>query len=191
VFLVPPSHKRDAGDREISFRHPSFACLACNDTGLVTNGDGLVNSHLADYDCLRDGRPNSGSDLALVCNCPAATSRPAADSQGRGGYREADGRLRRLGDGRSIGSELTAAQLDDLRRQRAKAWAETEATINGWRRQQAAGLSPALPWFIRETGDEVRRATAQLAERPASAGGLQSIGSCLVEALAGPSLPRP
>jgi len=42
--------------------------------------------------------------------------------------------------------------------------------------------APPLPWFIRETGDEVRRATAQLAERPASAGGLQSIGSCLVEA---------
>jgi len=45
-------------------------------------------------------------------------------------------------------SELTAAQLDDLAAgSRAKAWAETEATIHGWRRQQALPSARPCPWF--------------------------------------------
>jgi len=51
VFLVPPSHKRDAGDREISFPSPVvWPAWPANDTGPGHHGDGLVNSHLADYE---------------------------------------------------------------------------------------------------------------------------------------------
>jgi len=67
----------------------SFAAWPAMTSGLVTTGRGdLVNSHLADYDrsaMAAQLRLEPGLVFALAT---AAQSRPRADSQGRGGYRE-------------------------------------------------------------------------------------------------------
>ena len=65
MFSRPVGYKRDTLERDLSFRRPSCDCLACYDSGVMTNGDGLVNGLLPDYDRNRDGRLIAGQDLPV------------------------------------------------------------------------------------------------------------------------------
>ena len=50
-------YKRLGNCRDVIFRRPGHACFACGDSGVIQNGDGLVNRLVfADYDLLAGPR---------------------------------------------------------------------------------------------------------------------------------------
>ncbi|MCT4366177.1 MAG: hypothetical protein N3Z28_00725 [Synechococcaceae cyanobacterium MAG-AL2] len=83
-----PAHKRRPS-KGPGFTIPNYACWACEDTGIVSNGDGLVNDWLPDYDITPDGVILPGSDPACICQCLAAY--PSSNQPGRGGFRDSAG----------------------------------------------------------------------------------------------------
>jgi len=138
-----PDHKRDAVIvRSASVTRP-FACLACNDTALVTTRWTVPKQHPAITTSLRDAAPTPALTWPLSqlprCHVPAC-----ADSQGAAVSRKADGDcVANWLMGRSIGSELTAAQLEvTCAGTRAKAWPR-QATITAARSKAAASAPPA------------------------------------------------
>jgi hypothetical protein len=183
---APTNHKRSAAAAERLFQRPLHACYACNDTGIVTNSDGLVNEFLPDYDRLPDGRRMSGRDLALICHCPAAF--PGQGPNGpRTGFREGDGRLR-LVDGRhAFGAELPEAITTCLDQRRRASWRQSERDMNASRRAREAGQADARPWFLVElrAAMEEQAKQALRAGAAASGDGFQSIGSCLQQVVGG------
>ena len=193
MFSRPVGYKRDTLDRDLTFRRPSCDCLACYDSGVVTNGDGLVNGLLPDYDRNRDGRPLAGQDLPLICHCPAAY-RPSGH-----GFRGADGPV-----SQSLTAELSREQVVQIHTRRLRSWQETERLMRDARMARAADDPGAMPWFIAE----VRHAVAQQVARPAPAAAqlvpgpraasqatqrLEPLGSVLASALAStdPDQPGP
>lgn len=166
-------HKRIAPHRDTQFRRPDYACFACHDTGLLVNSDGLLRHHLPDYDCLPDGKPCSGADLALVCWCKAAYPEHGSDGQVvRGGFREDSGTVRKVNTPtgqQPVGASLSKEVTRELHTQRRERWLETEKLMSEAR---ARGESP---WFIAES----RALLEQLPKAERSSGGLQSIGSIL------------
>ena len=89
------SYERSALDRDATFYAPKVSCFACYDTGIVTNGDGLLNHYLPDYDAeIIDGNihRHGGSDLAVICHCVAAYDSQDYDAQTtRAGFRDSTG----------------------------------------------------------------------------------------------------
>ena len=185
----PVGHKRTAGDAEITFSRPRFRCYACHDSGIVVNGDGFVNDELPDYDRLPGGRRSSGSDLALICTCPASYPTIENGKMLRGGYRESDGSVRLVDGSRAVGSELSAAAVQRIHQRRLDSWAATERAMNEARRGRALGDASATPWFIAEVRDHLRRTAIEARLAAPSNGGLQSIGFCLAETLGAPGSP--
>lgn len=167
------SHKRVAPHRDKTFRRPLFECYACNDSGLLSNADGLLRHYLPDYDCKPDGSPCGGHDLALVCWCKAAYKQQGPDGQlSRGGFREDSGavRLVQTSNGQqAIGSELSKEAARELHSVRRQQWEAAEEAMT------AARASGEPPWFITES----RVVLEALPASDRRSGGLQSLGSIL------------
>ena len=167
------NHKRVAPHRDKTFRRPLYDCYACNDTGLLTNGDGLLRQYLPDYDCKPDGTPCGGHDLALICWCKAAYKQQGPDGQlARGGYREDSGALREVqtANGQQpIGSELSKEVTRELHSARRQRWIEAEEAMT------AARATGEAPWFISES----RMVLEALPKEQHRSGGLQSLSSIL------------
>ena len=174
------SHKRYL-DRHgsLAFRAPSATCYACYDTGLITNGDGLVNQYLPDYDMVGLNRVG-GSDLALICHCSA--SRVLLDDTGkqiRGGFRTDFGDIRKTTTDRgdvAVGADIAPSTVKEIHRRRSELWQETEKEMNRARQAKTTGHGDPMPWFIAEVKAQIEttRATA-----PRGTGSLQSLGSVL------------
>lgn len=168
------AHKRVAEARDTQFRRPSYGCYACHDSGLLVNGDGLINQFLSDYDVTPHGRRSGGHDLAIVCHCVA--SYPQYDSEGkmtRGGFREASGDVRRVQTERglqAVGVSLSKEVTRELHARRKQLWQQAEDEMTEAR---TTGVSP---WFVAET-----KAMLQKLDQDSGArgGGLQSVGSIL------------
>lgn len=164
-------HKRVAADRDITFRRPDCDCLACNDTGLLSNSDGLLREYLPDYDTMPNGQPMGGHDLALVCWCKAAYALHGPDGQlVRAGFREDSGDVRKVQTStgyQAMGSSLSKEVTRELHTKRRERWLETE------RQMTDARQSGESPWFIAES-----KAALQAVPK-ASSSGLQSLGSLL------------
>jgi len=180
MFSPPPaqaSHKRQVQDRGLAFRRPSRRCFACYDTGVVTNGDGLVEQLLPDYDRTLDGRRIAGQDAPLICSCEAAHQPYPRGLRGPDGL---------LAQGRA--AQLQGEQIAWLHQQRLAAWEATEVAMRDARMARAAGDPEAAPWFIAE----VRTAIAAVAARhhrpgaPAADGQrrLQPLGGVIADTLA-------
>jgi len=185
--MSKPSYKRGAEDRDLTFHRPYHDCYACNDTGIVTNSDGLVNQYLSDYDRLPDGRRMSGCDLALICQCPAAYPRYDGEKQERAGLRESSGAIRQVDGNRPVGAEIPKATTQAIHKQRLANWRLTEKAMREARTARAAGQADARPWFLVELRSAMEeQAKRVLREAPATAGGgLESLGSCLAEVVGG------
>lgn len=142
------THKRLSEARSVQFRRPRCECLACYDSGILSDADGLLSALLADYDRLPDGRRFAGSDLALVCHCPAAYPGMAKDgSTKRGGHRLSSGSLAVIETERGqqpIGAELPVETTRNLHRQRRQAWDATERLMTAARQSVADGQAAAL-----------------------------------------------
>ena len=142
------THKRLSEARSTTFRRPRCECLACYDSGILSDADGLLSEMLADYDRLPDGRRFVGGDLALVCHCVAAFPGIAADgSNKRGGFRLSSGTLAIVETERGqqpIGAELPRDATRDLHRRRLERWKATETAMSGVRQQVADGQQACL-----------------------------------------------
>jgi hypothetical protein len=145
MFSRPVSHKREQLDRDLTFRRPRRNCYACYDSGVVTNGDGLVNTLLPDYDLLSNGCRLAGSDLPLICHCPAAYNPDGSGLRGPNGI---------LAQG--LAAELSRDQVSALHQRRLPSWLETESQMGQARQARASGDTRAMPWFVAE----VRHAVA-------------------------------
>lgn len=170
MFSAPVSHKRQAPWHDRAFRRPVRDCYACYDTGVVVNGDGLLNVLLPDFDLLADGRRLPGVDVPLVCCCHAA------HRGGGGGLRGADGLV-----GQRRAAVLPADQVAWLHERRLASWLESERLMQEAWQQRAAGQTKAAPWFVaelRESLEQQRRHGTEVLEATGGVG-LQAIGSVL------------
>lgn len=188
------SHKRplmgsSSHDRDITLQPPKAACLACNDTGLVSNSDGLVRQFLQDYDLLSDGTSMGAADCAVICHCSASYGE--MDHEGkviRGGYRHDSGDIRSVdteSGPRFSGVELPKESIQEIHRRRKDAWHETCRELNRARQARASGEDPAaMPWFLQELASMIRGlrervATAERQRIEARGREMESIGSLL------------
>lgn len=168
------SHKRVAESRDTQFRRPSFGCYACHDTGLLVNGDELINQFISDYDVTPQGKRSGGHDLAIVCHCVAAY--PQYDPDGkvvRGGFREASGDVRQVQSERglqAVGVSLSKEVTRELHARRRQLWQQAEEQMT------EARTSGVSPWFIAETKAMLQKLDQGSGNRGE---GLQSIGSIL------------
>jgi hypothetical protein len=146
------TYKRSATDRALTFTAPSPECFACYDTGIVTNGDGLLSEHLPDYDRSFDGKLRGGTDCAIVCHCLASYPQQDADGKlSRGGFRQDSGSIRIVtteqGD-RRVGAEIPREITADLHRRRRELWASTAKAMNAARLDRRSNTASEPPWFI-------------------------------------------
>jgi hypothetical protein len=185
--MTSAGFKRHAADSSLAFQRPHHECFACNDSGIIHNSDGLLDQRLPLYDRLADGRRLAGSDLALICHCPAAFPRFAGEKTARGGFRQSSGEIHRLEDGRSIGAETPEALMRDLHAHRLAGWLATERAMEEAREQRQSGQREARPWFLAELRTLVEEQARQRASNTGPVGGaFHSIGDCLATALGRP-----
>jgi len=156
------SHKRSSLDRDATFYAPKVSCFACYDTGIVTNGDGLLNHYLPDYDAeIIDGNihRHGGSDLAVICHCVAAYEAQDYEAQTtRAGFRNSSGVCTTDTSGRQqpIGVNVDKDTIRDIHRQRRANWEATARDINSLRQQVRTGLKPLLPAYIAHVKEQLQ-----------------------------------
>lgn len=165
------SHKRVAQHRDTTFKRPLFSCYACNDTGLLSNSDGLLREYLPDYDHTPEGRIMGGHDLGLICWCNAAYKELGQDGQViRGGYREDSGEVRQVQTSnglQALGGSLDKDITRELHQRRRQRWMDTEQAMS------EARASGEAPYWISEVKASVCNVIVY------SSSGLQSLGSLL------------
>jgi hypothetical protein len=175
-------YKRLGNCRDVIFRRPGHACFACGDSGVIQNGDGLVNRLVfADYDLLAADQHRSGSDLPLICCCSAARSGTAPDGNRRGGLLDASGALLNP----RLGVLLQEPDRLLLHNTRLAAWRQTERDMHFTRTLRAQGESGAAPGYITATRQHCQNlARAQASNQPAVTG-FHSIGAALASSVGG------
>lgn len=148
------SHKRHANDRDITFSPPAPDCFACYDSGIISNGDGLLNSFIPDYDLTRSNELNGGQDLAIICWCKSVFAQYGPDgNQTAGAYRSSSGDpiLISTSTGQQpIGTSISKEAARQIHDQRRQSWQQTAATMNKLRQQALSGNRPDLPPFMQD-----------------------------------------
>ena len=156
------SHKRSSLDRDTTFYAPKVSCFACYDTGIVTNGDGLLNHYLPDYDAeIIDGNihRHGGSDLAVICHCVAAYDSQDYEAQTtRAGFRDSTGVRTTDTNGRqqALGADVDKDIIREIHRQRRANWEASARDLNSLRQQVRSGLNPQLPGYIADVKEQLR-----------------------------------
>ena len=178
-------YKRLGNCRDVIFRRPGHACFACGDSGVIQNGDGLVNRLVfADYDLLAADQHRSGSDLPLICCCSAARSGTAPDGNRRGGLLDASGALLNP----RLGVLLQEPDRLLLHNTRLAAWRQTERDMHFTRTLRAQGESGAAPGYITATRQHCQNVSRAQASNQPAVTGFHSIGAALASSVGGLSL---
>lgn len=87
------------------------ACLACHDSGIVSNADGMIRDWIPDYDVSSEGSIIGGSDCAIICHCHAAYAVQGPDgTQQKGGFRSDTGEILQYHS--ELGKRYAGAELD-------------------------------------------------------------------------------
>ena len=172
--------KRSAATTDGRFHREHKDCFACSDTGIVQNGDGLVNKlpGFEDYD-IQNGRIARGSDLALICTCKAAYPKYEPDgSCSRGGYRTPDGIRTVEVAGRScpMGAEISVELVNQLHKDRLELWKQADREFNQYRERAAAGVPAELPEYLKLARQAM---SANTGEPPVAVAGFSTIGQVL------------
>jgi len=151
--------KRKAKDTLV-FEVPGCKCYACNDTGIVTNGDGLLTAMVKGYDVDDNGKHHGGTDLAMICWCNAAYNQQGDDGQIiRHGYREDSGAIRKtFNDGQefAFGVSCPKEVSTEIHKLRKVKWDNTARIMLEKRQQAARGEKPEPTQFMKEARQELQ-----------------------------------
>ena len=175
--------KRKAKDTLV-FEVPGCACYACGDTGIVTNGDGLLAAMVKGYDVDDKGKHHGGTDLAMICWCRAAYN--VENNEGkieRHGYREDSGDIRKTYvDGKEFqfGVSCPKEVTTEIHKLRKVKWDNTARIMLEKRQQAARGEKPEPTQFMKEAREELRPDTWVTSKVMAS---VSSVGLSLFESI--------
>ena len=148
------SYRRKSSDRDTTFYIPKVECFACNDSGIVTNGDNFINKFIPDYDRGPNGEIRGGQDLAIICHCKAAYG-----TDEKTGYRENNGQIREVqniyGVYQALGCSLEKDKVRTIHLERKKGWEKTAKDINEIRNKRAKGEKVDTPYYIQIVKEEL------------------------------------
>ena len=156
------NYRRTSLDRDTTFYIPKVECFACYDSGIVSNGDKLVNQFIPDYDRDQKGRPNGGQDLAIICHCKAAYGDSQSDNEReRVGFRDSYGNIRTAdsirGEPQPLGFSLEKEKIRQIHTQRKDAWQKGAKDINEIRQKIAKGEKYETPYYIQVVKEELTK----------------------------------
>jgi hypothetical protein len=156
------NYRRTSLDRDTTFYIPKVECFACNDSGIVTNGDNAINRFIPDYDRDRNGKINGGQDLAIICHCKAAYGDSQSDKESeRTGYRDSYGNIRTAdsirGEPQPLGFSLEKEKIRQIHTQRKEIWQKSAKDINETRQKIAKGEKYETPYYIQVVKEELTK----------------------------------
>ena len=156
------NYRRTSLDRDTTFYIPKVECFACYDSGIVSNGDNLVNRFIPDYDRDKKGRLCGGQDLAIICHCKAAYGDSQSDNEReRVGYRDSYGNIRTAdsirGEPQPLGFSLEKEKIRQIHTQRKESWQKSAKDINETRQKIAKGEKYETPYYIQVVKEELTK----------------------------------
>ena len=156
------NYRRTSLDRDTTFYIPKVECFACYDSGIVSNGDGLVNQFIPDYDRDRKGRLCGGQDLAIICHCKAAYGDSQSDNEReRVGFRDSNGNIRTAdsirGEPQALGFSLEKEKIRQIHTQRKESWQKSAKDINETRQKIVKGEKYETPYYIQVVKEELTK----------------------------------
>ena len=156
------NYRRTSLDRDTTFYIPKVKCFACNDSGIVSNGDKAVNQFIPDYDRDSKGRMNGGQDLAIICHCKAAYGDTQSDDEReRIGFRDSYGNIRTTdsirGQPQALGFSLEKEKIRQIHTQRKESWQKTAKEMNQIRNKIAKGEKVETPYYIQVVKEELTK----------------------------------
>tara|TARA_X000001388_G_scaffold26659_1_gene18791 strand:+ start:9678 stop:10166 length:489 start_codon:yes stop_codon:yes gene_type:complete len=147
-------YRRTSLDRDTTFYVPKVTCFACNDSGIVANGDNAINKYIPDYDKTSNGKINGGQDLAVICHCDAAYGKDDTS-----GLRENNGNIRQVqnfrGEMQCLGFSLEKDKIRQIHIDRKASWEATAKEINTLRSKRAKGEKVETPYYIQVVKEEL------------------------------------
>lgn len=147
-------YRRTSLDRDTTFYIPKVTCFACNDSGIVANGDNAINKYIPDYDRTSNGKINGGQDLAVICHCDAAYG-----TDDTSGLRENNGNIRQVqnfrGEMQCLGFSLEKDKIRQIHIDRKASWEATAKEINTLRNKRAKGEKVETPYYIQVVKEEL------------------------------------
>ena len=147
-------YRRTSLDRDTTFYIPKVTCFACNDSGIVANGDNAINKYIPDYDRTSNGKINGGQDLAVICHCDAAYG-----TDDTSGLRENNGNIRQVqnfrGEMQCLGFSLEKDKIRQIHIDRKASWEATAKEINILRNKRAKGEKVETPYYIQVVKEEL------------------------------------
>lgn len=147
-------YRRTSLDRDTTFYVPKVTCFACNDSGIVANGDNAINKYIPDYDRTSNGKINGGQDLAVICHCDAAYG-----TDDTAGLRENNGNIRQVqnlrGEMQCLGFSLEKDKIRQIHIDRKASWEATAKEINTLRIKRAKGEKVETPYYIQVVKEEL------------------------------------
>ena len=149
---MAPSHKRTQSRQNTDFTAPRVECMACYDTGIVSNSDGLVWNYLPDYDIdPNTGKRCGGLDLAIICHCTAAYDTfDHNNSTTRTGFRTSEEVRTTENNGRNqaLGILISKEHTREIHRARRISWDLSVKDMQRVRQTATADQKPQLPAYI-------------------------------------------
>ena len=156
------NYRRTALDRDSTFYTPKVECFACYDSGIVSNGDNLINRYIPDYDKDQKGQHNGGQDLAIICHCKAAYGgNQIDDEKERVGFRDSLGNIRTTDSIRrepqALGVSLEKEKIRQIHTDRKACWENTAMVQNLVRNKIAKREKYETPYYIEVVKEELTK----------------------------------
>ena len=154
------NYRRTSLDKDTTFYIPKVECFACNDSGIVTNGDNAINRFIPDYDRDNNSKINGGQDLAIICHCKAAYGNNDSDNE-KHGFRDSLGNIRTTdtirGEPQSLGISLEKEKIRLIHTERKATWEKTAKDINETRQKIAKGENYETPYYIQVVKEDLTK----------------------------------
>ena len=154
------NYRRTSLDRDTTFYIPKVECFACNDSGIVTNGDNFINRFIPDYDRDKKGRLCGGQDLAIICHCKAAYGNNDDENESHG-YRDSLGNIRTTdsirGEPQALGISLEKEKIRLIHTERKASWEKTAKDMNVLRNKRANGQKIEIPYYIQVVKEDLTK----------------------------------
>ena len=156
------NYRRTALDRDTTFYIPKVECFACYDSGIVTNGDRLVNKFIPDYDRDKKGRICGGQDLAIICHCKAAyADYETDDDKEKVGFRDKNGNIRTTdsirGEPQALGFSMEKEKIRQIHLERKSSWEKSAKDMNQIRQKIIKKEKYETPYYIQVVKEELTK----------------------------------